>query len=113
MQTYSVRDLREHTGELIRGAEAGDWAIVSKHGTPVIIAAPFNEVALKHGVQVALALKLFDDEVVTLRQAARMAEMTLADFMALCTVREIPVVRLSPEELAAELAHVDELADRG
>lgn len=112
MQTYSVRDLREHTGELIRGAEAGDWAIVAKHGTPVIIAAPFNEVALKDGVQVALALRLFDDDVITLRQAAKMAGMTLADFMDLCSAREIPVVRMSDDELAAELAHVQELTDR-
>jgi predicted HTH domain antitoxin len=74
--------------------------------------APFNEVALRDGVQVALALKLFDDDVITLRQAARMAVMKLADFMALCTAREIPLVRLSADELAAELAHVEELAGR-
>lgn len=71
MQTYSVPNLREHAGELIRGAEAGDWAIVFKHGTPVIIVAPFHEVALEHAVRVAPALKLCDDEVVTQRQAAK------------------------------------------
>lgn len=110
MQTYTVRDLREHTGDLIRGAEAGNWAIVSKHGTPVIIAAPFNQIALEHGVQVALAQKLFDDNVITLRQAAKMAGISLADFMALCTARKIPIVRLSADEFAAELAHVETLA---
>ena len=38
MHTFTVRDLREHTGELIRGAENGELSVITKHGTPVFIA---------------------------------------------------------------------------
>ena len=39
METFSIRDLRERTGELARTAEAGQLSIVTKHGRPVFIAA--------------------------------------------------------------------------
>jgi hypothetical protein len=32
MESFEVRDLREHTGALVRNAEGGQYSIVSKHG---------------------------------------------------------------------------------
>ncbi|OYW26418.1 MAG: type I-E CRISPR-associated protein Cas5/CasD [Methyloversatilis sp. 12-65-5] len=54
METFTVRDLRERTGELIRGAEEGRLSVVTKHGTPVFIAVPFDETLLRdyHTAQV-------------------------------------------------------------
>ncbi|SBT08643.1 conserved hypothetical protein [Candidatus Accumulibacter aalborgensis] len=112
MQTFTVRDLRERTGELIRGAEDGELSIVTKHGTPVFIAVPFDEKVLHKGVLAALAVKLFDDEAITLRQAAKIAGMLLGEFMEFCSAQGVSVVRLSADELEAELAHVEELARR-
>jgi prevent-host-death family protein len=43
METFTVRDLRERTGDLIRGAEAGQLAVVTKHGRPVFVAVPFDD----------------------------------------------------------------------
>lgn len=43
METFTVRDLRERSGELIRGAENGKLSVVTKHGTPVFIAVPFDD----------------------------------------------------------------------
>jgi hypothetical protein len=34
MEAFAVRDLREHTGELVRNAEGGRLSVVSKHGKP-------------------------------------------------------------------------------
>lgn len=112
MDTFTVRDLRERTGELIRDAEAGKLSVVTKHGQPVFVAVPFDETLLREGVAVALAVKLFDEEVLTLRQAAKVAGMTLAQFMEECSARDIPVVRYSPEELEQEVKVFDELHRR-
>lgn len=109
MDTFTVRDLRERTGDLIRDAEAGKLSVVTKHGQPVFVAVPFDETLLREGVAVALAVKLFDEEVLTLRQAAKVAGMTLAQFMEECSAREIPVVRYSTEELEQEVKVFDEL----
>lgn len=103
MDTFTVRDLRERTGELIRDAEAGKLSIVTKHGQPVFVAVPFDEVLVREGVGVALAVKLFDEEHVSLGKAAKLAGMSRPEFMEHLARLNIPVVRYSPEELDREL----------
>ena len=43
MNLFTVRDLRERTGELIRDAEAGKLSLVTQHGRPVFVAVPLDE----------------------------------------------------------------------
>jgi prevent-host-death family protein len=39
MDAFAVRDLREHTGAVIRNADSGQLSVVSKHGKPLFVAA--------------------------------------------------------------------------
>lgn len=103
METYTVRDLRDRTGELIQGAEAGHLALVTKHGRPVFVALPFDEKLLEQGIQVSLAVKLFEEDVITQGQAAKLAGLSLPAFFEACTARQVPVVRYEPGELEKEL----------
>lgn len=103
MDTFTVRELRERTGELIRDAEAGKLSIVTKYGQPVFVAVPFDEVLVREGVAVALAVKLFDEEHVSLGKAAKLAGMSPPEFMEHLAQLQIPVVRYSAEELDREL----------
>lgn len=104
MDTFTIRDLRERTGELIRDAEAGRLSIVTKHGQPVFVAVPFDESLLKAGVRVALAVKLFDDDVLSLGRAAKLSGMPQGEFIDHLGALKIPVVRYGKEELQQELA---------
>lgn len=104
MQTFTIRDLRDRTGELVRDAEAGKLSLITKHGQPVFVAVPFDENLLKYGVNVALAVKLFDEETVSLGKAARLANMSHSEFIDLLGSMEIPVARYTPGELEKELA---------
>lgn len=104
MDTYTVRDLRERTGELVSGAESGDLAVVTRHGRPVFVAVPFDETLVEAGVKVALAIKLFDQEIVSLGQAAKISGVTTAEFIDLLGARGIPVARYGVQEVDAELA---------
>ena len=104
MDTFSIRDLRERTGDLVRDAEAGKLSIITKHGQPVFLAVPFDESLLREGVRVALAVKLFDDEVVSLGKAAKLAGMPQSEFIDHLGALKIPVVRYGKEELEQELA---------
>ncbi len=72
MQTFTIRDLRDRTGEIVRDAEAGTLSVVTKHGQPVFVAVPFDENLLKNGVNLALAVHLFDEESISLGKAARL-----------------------------------------
>lgn len=103
MQTFTIRDLRDRTGELVRDAEAGKLSIVTKHGQPVFVAVPFDESLIKSGVGVSLAVKLFDEESISLGKAARLAGMSLVEFMDHLGQLRIPVARPQPGELAKEL----------
>ena len=103
MHTFTIRDLRDRTGELVRDAEAGKISIVTKHGQPVFVAVPFDENLLKSGVNVALAVKLFDEEAISLGKAARLAGMSHSEFIDLLGSMGIPVARYAPGELEKEL----------
>ena len=58
MESFTIRDLGERTGELVRNAEQGKLAVVAKHGHPLFVAVPLDEQLLRFGVGVALAVKL-------------------------------------------------------
>jgi len=104
MQTFTIRDLRDRTGELVHDAEAGKLSVITKHGRPVFVAVPFDENLLKNGVGVSLAVRLFDEESISLGKAARLAAMSVVEFMELLAQLRIPVARPRPGELESELA---------
>ncbi len=103
METYSIRDLRERTGELVRTAESGHLSIVAKHGHPLFVAVPLDEHVLTQGLAIALACRLFADQALSLGKAARMAKLPVESFIAYLGSMGIPAVDYSAEELDSEL----------
>lgn len=85
MDCFTIRDLRDRSGELVRELEAGQLALLTKHGHPLAIALPFNETLLQLGVPAALAIALRDQGVVSTGQAARIAGLSPRQFLALLT----------------------------
>ena len=112
MDTFTIRDLRERTGDLVRDAEAGKLSLVTKHGQPVFLAVPFDETLVKAGVRIDLAIKLFDENVLTSGQAAKLAGLPLAEFLKTCSEQGVPVVRYEPNGIEEELKAIDELRRR-
>jgi len=103
MDTFTVRDLRERTGELIRDAESGKLSVITKHGRPVFLAVPFDELLIREGIGLALAVRLFQQAEISLGKAARLAGMDRKDFMAELGRRGIPLTKQSEAELKHEL----------
>jgi prevent-host-death family protein len=81
MEAFAVRDLREHTGDLVRNAERGDYSVVSKHGKPLFVALPFNDALLASGVSVALADKLVLQAELSVASGAKLAGMPYARYL--------------------------------
>ena len=104
MDTFTVRDLRERTGALIRDAESGKLSVITKHGKPVFVALPFDDLLIREGVTVALAVHLYQQVEISLGKAAKLADMTRQQFMQLLAEQRIPVASAKPGELADELA---------
>lgn len=103
MDTFTIRDLRERTGTLVRDAESGKLSVITKHGRPVFVAVPFDDLLLKEGVGIAMATKLFEQSEVSLGKAAKLAGMTRHEFMAHLADLSIPVTHHTSEELVHEL----------
>lgn len=103
MHTFTVRDLREHTGELIRSAENGELSVITKQGTPVFVAVPFDETLLREGVGMALAIKLFDEERISLGRAAKLASLSVSEMIDMLGRHGIAVIRTTDEDLEREL----------
>lgn len=103
METFSIRDLRERTGDLVRTAEAGRLSVVAKHGQPVFVAVPFDDALMANGVSVDLAIKMFDEGALTLGKAAKLANMSHEEFMEILGAMAIPVVRYSADEVDGEV----------
>lgn len=104
MDVFSVRDLRLHSGRLMQDAEAGRIAVLTKRGRPAALTVPFHERALELGVPRDLALQLFESGVLTLVKAAKLASMTVSEFMDLLARFDIPAVNLSTEDLNREVS---------
>jgi prevent-host-death family protein len=81
MESFAIRDLREHTGELVRNAENGQFSVISKHGKPLFVALPFDDVMLQAGVAVALADRLVQSAELSISSGAKLAGMPYARYL--------------------------------
>ncbi len=104
MQTFTIRDLRDRTGELVRTAEEGQLSVITKHGQPVFVAVPFDDTLLASGVGVGLAVKLYSEHIVSIGKAAKLSGMSLEKFMGYVGSLGVPVIDYDPEEEERALA---------
>ena len=104
MGAISIDQLLKNPAKLIEEAESGQVAIVTKGGRPVLLAIPYDERLAKEDVHVAVAVRLYQNEVVSLGRAARIAGLSLSEFIDRLGALNIPVIRYPPEELERELA---------
>src|SRR5438046_6384571 len=103
MDTFTVRDLREHTGALIHDAEAGKLSLITKHGRPVFLAVPFSEELLESGLRTSIALKLYQEEAISLGKAAKLSGHSTESFIEKLGKLGIPVVNYPASEIKQEL----------
>lgn len=103
MDTFTVRDLREHTGTLIHDAEQGKLSLITKHGRPIFLAVPFTEELLDLGLRPAIAIKLYKEETLTLEKAAKLAGQSMEAFIEKLGNLGIPTANYSPDEINKEL----------
>ena len=107
MRTFTIRELRERSGYLSREAEEGRLSLVTRHGQPLFVSVPFTEELLEMGVHTALAVGLFRSGELTPARAAKLARLSLPQFLAHLSAQGIAVVDYDPAELGQELAAFD------
>jgi predicted HTH domain antitoxin len=104
MGAISVEQLIKSPAKLIEEAESGQVAIVTKGGRPLFLAVPYDERLANEDVHVAVAVRLYENEVISIGRAAKIAGLSIGEFIDRLAALNIPVVRYSAEELERELA---------
>jgi prevent-host-death family protein len=103
MESFSIRDLRERTGDLVRGAEGGRLSLVTKRGKPLFVAVPFDDALLQGGVRHSFVLRLLADGIVGQGKAAELLGMSRVELLDLMAAHGIPAANYSTEDLHKEL----------
>ncbi len=104
MGVISIEDLIKSPALLIAEADSGRVAIVTKDGRPLFLAVPYDERLAKEEVHVAVAVRLYESEVISLGKAAGIAGLSLSEFIDRLGAVNIPVIRYPAEDLKREIA---------
>jgi prevent-host-death family protein len=104
MGAITVEQLIRSPAKLVEEAEHGEVAIVTKDGRPLFLMVPYDERLAREDVHVAVAVRLYQNDIVSLGRAASIAAMSTSEFINRLAALNIPVVNYSPEELDREIA---------
>jgi predicted HTH domain antitoxin len=107
MQTIGIRALRTNPGLLSRNAKKGLLTLVTSHSMPVSLSVPFDDTLLSLGIHVLLAIKLFEEGEITLKRAAKLADLSTEAFLNRLSILGIVVVDQTADELDSELGHFE------
>jgi hypothetical protein len=102
MQYFGVRELREKIGDYANQAQSGVMSVISRNGTPLTLNIPFDDRLIMLGAHKALAIKLYEEEILTLGKAARYAGVKTDEFIKLLGAVGISVLS-DVNELNSEL----------
>lgn len=103
MKTIGVRALRENPGVLSQCAEAGELIMVTNRNNPISLSVPFSDELLQSGIGVSMAVKLFEEGVLTLTKSAKFAKMPVEEFLLKLTALGVIVVDQTAKELESDL----------
>ena len=90
--SIGIRELRDLSSQLAEKAAAGESFFLTKNGATLYYAIPVNQVLMEQGVQLAVALNLYENDALTLRQAAKLAGLSVEEFMYKASKAGIPVI---------------------
>lgn len=103
MDTFSIRDLRERSADLVRELESGALALITKHGRPVGVTVPMDDTLLREGLPLALAVALVRSDSASIGLAARVAGLSYVEFVEHLSRIGIPVADYGGDQLEREL----------
>jgi antitoxin (DNA-binding transcriptional repressor) of toxin-antitoxin stability system len=107
MHSFNTHDLHEHSDDLVRNAEVGEYSVVSKHGKPLFVAVPFTGVLLEAGVHVALADQMVLRGELSFAAGAKMARKPYAHYLQHLSAQGYSVLDDAVDGLDADLTTLE------
>ena len=107
MKSVNVRQLKHNPSNALRMARKAPVVVMNRDQPEALLFHLDDEGLLgEPGVRLALATTLYKSESVSLGRAAKIAGMTLADFIQEMGGQGIPVVRGNAKTLREELKNI-------
>ncbi|MBN8492945.1 MAG: UPF0175 family protein [Burkholderiales bacterium] len=104
MHTFTVEDFTRQPQRVLAEARQGEITVVTQSGKAVMLAVPLEQGAPIQTTLIELAAQLYDNEMISLERAARIAGLSYSETIDEFGRRGIATIRLTPEELERELA---------
>lgn len=108
MEAVNVSGLKNNPSEALRKAQ-GDLVVVMNRDRPdaFMVGVDSINVMGAPGVKLALATALFKDGNLSLVRSARLAALSIPEFVAHVSRLGIPAIRLSAQEAAKDMDTLD------
>jgi len=103
INVFSMNDISVESDNFIQHIDNGEMSLIMRQNRPSFLAVPFNERLLVHGINLAMAINLFEMSLLTISQAAKIANLPIENFIEIIGEESIPVVDYSPEDLLLEI----------
>ncbi len=110
MSTLTSEELELQPERLLDDARRGTSDVVTVQGEPVMLTLPLGQAAGSSAERLALAVSLYERDVLSLGMAAKVAGLAYSEMIDELGRRQIAVVRYSVEDLDRELDYVRTLA---
>ncbi|HEY4069236.1 MAG TPA: UPF0175 family protein [Burkholderiaceae bacterium] len=108
--TLTSEELERQPERLLDDARRGTSDVVTVQGEPMMLTLPLGQGAGSSAERLALAVSLYERDVLSLGLAAKVAGLPYSQMIDELGRRQIPVVRYSVDDLDRELAYVRTLA---
>jgi predicted HTH domain antitoxin len=108
MKTVNVRQLKNNPTEALRMAREAPVVVLNRD-QPEAVLFHLDEADLlaEPGVRLALASALYKDESVSLGRAAKIAGVSLAEFMMHVSAQGLPVIRASAKAVHEDVKKLE------
>ena len=106
MKTIGVRALRENPGVLSQYADKGEFVLVTNRNKPISLSVPFSDELIESGVHINVAVILYEEDVLTLTKAAKLAGLPVEAFMKKLVSLGVVSVDQPVEELDSDLKNL-------
>lgn len=103
MKTVGVRALRENPGILNQCAADGEFVLLTHRNEPMSLSVPFNDDLVASGVNINVAIKLYEEGALTLVKAAKLAQLSIEAFLLKLGRLGIVVADQTAEEVLTDL----------
>lgn len=92
MQTIGIRELQTNPAVLTKTLENHDFAMITKHSTPIGIAIAFDDKIVSHGLKTALLVEAYRKSDLSLGQFSDAMNLSHEAAMKLLSIMGLDVV---------------------